>query len=220
SGVLADFLEQLIEIDGPGRTRRHRNPDLSATIERDVLGGTVRIDRSVATNYPRFAYRPDGWKDDLALANASSMVSELAPVVLYLRHLVRPDNVLIVEEPESHLHPAMQVAFTRQLATLVNAGIRVIVTTHSEWLLEELANIVQRSKIPKPKDASLVDDNVALRADQVGAWLFEPKLRPKGSVVREIQLDASGLYPAGYDAVAAALHNDWAELSSRIENGS
>ena len=47
---------------------------------------------------------------------ASSMVAELAPVVLYLRHLVRPDDVLIIEEPESNLHPAMQVEFTRQLA--------------------------------------------------------------------------------------------------------
>ena len=69
--------------------------------------------------------------------HASSMVSELAPVVLYLRHLVQPGNVLIIEEPESHLHPAAQVEFTRQLAKLVQAGYRVIITTHSEWILEE-----------------------------------------------------------------------------------
>lgn len=219
SGVLADFLEQLIEIDHPGRARRKRGPDLGARIEKDVLGGSVRVDRSTSTDYPRFAYRPEGWKDDLALANASSMVSELAPVVLYLRHLVGPGNVLIVEEPESHLHPAMQVAFTRQLAALVNAGISVIVTTHSEWLLEELANIVRRSELPKSRRGDMTGGNVALRADQVGAWLFEPKSRPRGSVVKEIRLDDTGLYPTGYDAVATALHNDWAELSSRIEDG-
>ena len=62
-----------------------------------------------------------------------SMVSELAPVVLYLRHVVGSDSVLIIEEPESHLHPAMQVEFTRQLAAIVHAGVRLIVTTHSEW---------------------------------------------------------------------------------------
>ena len=59
--------------------------------------------------------------------------------------MVERDNVLIIEEPESHLHPAMQVEFVRQIATLVHSGIRVIVTTHSEWVLEELANIVRRS---------------------------------------------------------------------------
>ncbi len=218
SGVLADFLEQLIEIDRPRRARRTRDPDLGTRIEKDVLGGTVRVDRSTSTDYPRFAYRPEGWKDVLALANASSMVSELAPVVLYLRHLVRPGNVLIVEEPESHLHPAMQVEFTRQLAELVNAGIRVIVTTHSEWLLEELDNIVRRSELPKSSRRVITGSNIALRADQVGAWLFEPKSRPKGSVVKEIRIHDGGIYPTGYDDVAKALHNDWAELSSRNES--
>ena len=217
SGVLADFLEQLIEIDLPEPGRRKRLSDLSKRIEKDVLDGSIRINRSTSANYPHFAYRPEGWKDDLALANASSMVSELAPVVLYLRHLVRPGNVLIVEEPESHLHPAMQVAFTRNLSALVNAGINLIVTTHSEWLLEELANIVRRSELPESKRGSFAGD-VALRREQVGAWLFEPKSRPKGSIVKEIRLDDTGMYPTGYDEVSTALHNDWAELSSRIKD--
>ena len=219
SGVLADFLEQLIAIDHPRRPRRSRGRDLGANIEDAVLGGAVGVDRSSAIDYPRFTYRPDGWTNDLPLMNASSMVSELAPVVLYLRYLVHPGDVLIVEEPESHLHPAKQVEFTRQLAVLVRLGVRVIVTTHSEWLLEELANIVRRSELPEAgRDHN--SGRVALRPDQVGAWLFEPRRRPRGSVVKEIRLDESGLYPSGFDAVAAALHNDWADISSRIEDSS
>jgi len=160
SGVLADFLEQLIEIDQTGRARRERKRDLGRNMEELILGGSVRIDRSTHADYPRFAYRPHGWKDDLALANASSMVSELAPVVLYRRHMIQPGSVLIVEEPESHLHPAMQVALMRQVAALVDAGIRVIITTHSEWLLEELANVVRRSELPEAERG----DEIALRA--------------------------------------------------------
>ncbi len=153
SGVLADFLEQLIEIDRKRSAGRKTKPDFGRNIEKAILDGEVRVDRSTNVDYPRFAYLPHGWKDDLALANASSMVSELAPVVLYLRHRIEPGNVLIVEEPESHLHPAMQVAFTRQLAALVAAGIRVIVTTHSEWLLEELANSCGVRSYPAPNAA-------------------------------------------------------------------
>jgi len=213
SGVLADFLEQLIEIDSMD-VHRNQAIDRGENIEKHILGGSVGIQRESHNNYPRFVYRPKDWQDDLALANASSMVSELAPVVLYLRHIVRSGNVLIVEEPESHLHPAMQVEFMRQLSALVNAGIKVIVTTHSEWLLEELANIVQRSESKKLEYDTVASSQIALRPDQVGAWLFEPKHRPKGSVVREILPGDSGLYPSGYDDVAAALHNDWADMSS------
>ena len=117
--------------------------------------------------------------------NASSMVSELAPVVLYLRHVVRPGDVLIIKEPESHLHPAMQVAFIRQLAAVVCSGVRVILTTHSEWVLEELANLVLLSELLKAKRRGVASADFALSRDKVGAWLFEPKQRPKGSVIKD-----------------------------------
>lgn len=145
------------------------------------------------------------------------MVSELAPVVLYLRHVVRPGDVLIIEEPEAHLHPAMQVEFTRQLAAAVRAGVRVIVTTHSEWILEELANLVRTSGLSEAERKD-ISGGIALESDEVGAWLFQPKKRPKGSVVRKISLDEeSGTSAAGYDDVAAALHNRWADIESRLE---
>ncbi len=213
SGVSADFLEQLIAIDDHPPRKPER--DLGAEIEKAILAGSVRVERSEGTGYPRFVYRPDGWAYDLPLMNASSMVSELAPVVLYLRHLVEPGDVLIVEEPEAHLHPAMQVEFTRQLAELVCAGVRVIVTTHSEWLLEELANIVRRSQLPKSRRR---DGGVALRPGQVGAWLFRSKRRPKGSVVEEVELDVeSGLYPTDYDVVSERLYNESVKISNGMQ---
>ena len=216
SGVLADFLERLIELDHLPYPQRKPRHDLGTPIENAVLGGKVRIDRSKATGYPRFTYRPDGWTDDLPLMNSSSMVSELAPVVLYLRHVIEPGNLLIVEEPESHLHPAMQVEFTRQIAALVRSGVRILLTTHSEWVLEALANLVQRSGLPESEREGTGGEGIALEPDQVGVWLFQPHGRTRGSAVTEIHLDDSDLYPSGFNEVAAALHNGWAEISSRI----
>ena len=223
SGVLADFLSQLIEMSGERRrfrTRsRRRVPQsddrLARRIEESVLRGAIHMESSEG-GYPSFNFRPDGWDENLPLMRASSMVSELAPVVLYLRHLVRLDDVLIIEEPESHLHPAMQVEFTRQLAALVQAGIRVIVTTHSEWLLQELANLVRLSQVPECEREGITGGNVALDGSDVGAWLFRFEVPGEGSIVSEVGLDDSGLYQSDFDDVAVALHNDWAEISSRL----
>ena len=216
SGVLADFLEQLIELDRSRYGRRKPVHDLGTPIEEAILGGSVGVDRSEVVGHPQFTYRPEGWQNNLSLMNASSMVSELAPVVLYLRHVVVRGNLLIVEEPESHLHPAMQVELTRQLAALVHVGIRVIVTTHSEWVLEELANVVRRSALPMADREKTANGKFALQPHEVGAWLFQPKRRPRGSIVKEVCLDDSGIFPSGFDDVAVALHNDWADLSNRI----
>lgn len=221
SGVLADFLRQLIEIDSrlpyPELPwRQHEVHDVDEQIEQSIIDGEISFGRSEVINYPRFSYRPNGWKTDLPLMNASSMVSEIAPVVLYLRHIVHSGDVLIIEEPESHLHPAMQVEFTRQLARLVQHGYRVIITTHSEWVLEELGNVVQRSQLPEKERAAVSESDVALTPEQVGVWLFRHKRRPRGSEVVEVQMGESGLYDTGFDDVAIALSNDGANIFDRI----
>ncbi len=215
SGVLADFLERLINL--PARQLRSRGArELSNRLEGEMLQGAI-VREDSAIGYPEFYYRPDGWKRDIPLMNSSSMVSELAPVVLYLRHYVNTRDVLIIEEPESHLHPAMQVEFVRHLAAAVNAGIRVILTTHSEWVLEELANLIRLSELPKSRRKDFVDTDSALTPDQLGMWLFEPKKSPKGTVVREIPLDFEiGNFPSGYDGVAMDVYNRWAEISNLI----
>ena len=215
SGVLADFLERLIDL-GHEESSTGVTAQLAERLEEGILGGAVGIRRSTV-GYPSFHYQPANWKKDLALMNTSSMVSELAPVVLYLRHVVHPGDVLIIEEPESHLHPAMQVAFTRFLATVVQKGVRVIITTHSEWVLETLANLVRLSEVDKSRRKDVSPDGLALAPDQVGAWLFEKRKRPKGSVVREIPLDvASGTFPAGFDEVTETLYNNWAEIANLV----
>ena len=219
SGVLADFLEQLIELGDVPRRRRRSHDKLAELLESEILGGAIRVERSEA-GYPSFYYRPDGWKGDLPLMNTSSMVSELAPVVLYLRHVVQRGDVLIIEEPESHLHPAMQVAFMRLLAAAVRSGIRVVVTTHSEWVLEALANLVRLSEVPKGRRKGIDGADLALTPDEVGAWLFKPRNRPRGSVVEEIPLDVEGgTFPAGYGEITESLYNDWARISNRIAEG-
>jgi len=146
------------------------------------------------------------------------MVSELAPIVLYLRHLVRPGDLLIIEEPESHLHPAMQAAFARELARLVRAGIRVILTTHSEWFLEQLGNLVRFGMLPKQKREGTVGTDYALRPDEIGAWLFKRRQKPKGTIVSEVFLDSeTGLFPTDFDPVREHLYNESAEISDRLE---
>ena len=216
TGVLADFLQQIIEID---RTRSRDDdpiPKLASQMEEAVLGGSVCVRRSDLLGFPDFVYRPKGWDEDLRLTNASTMVSEVAAVVLYLRHLVAPESLLIIEEPESSLHPAMQVELVRRLAAVVRAGVRVVLTTHSEWVLEALANIVRSSKLPETRRKNIASEEFALRPEQVGAWLFRTSDRSEGSVVTEVRLDDSGLYPSGFDGVATELHNEWAEISSLL----
>ena len=220
SGVLGDFLEQLVGLTGhprPGSEQSVKGDGLARRLERELLIGEVRVERA-QIDYPSFLYRPAGWERDLPLINTSSMVSELAPVALYLRYVARPGDTLIIEEPESHLHPDMQVRLVRELAAAVKAGIRIIITTHSEWVLEELANLALLSELPPERREGIEGADVALGLDEFGAWFFEPGQDGAGSKVREMPLDVEdGNFPSGFGLVTADLYNRWAKISNRIE---
>lgn len=217
SGVLTDFLDHIVGL-GESRLREGPNTKLAQRLEAEILHGAVQIQSSVV-GYPSFNYRPSAWKRGmLPLMTTSSMVSELTPVVLYLRYFARKGDILIIEEPESHLHPAMQVSFTRLLAAMVKSGMRVIITTHSEWVLETLANLVRLSDVKKSNRKRILDEDLALTSNQVGAWLFSPKQRPRGSVVKEIPLDmGSGTFPAEFGEITEGIYNEWASIANFVE---
>jgi len=65
SGVLADFLEQLVGMGQVPYRRRSSARGYADRIESDILGGSIGVERSEITNYPSFTYQPEGWLDGL-----------------------------------------------------------------------------------------------------------------------------------------------------------
>lgn len=216
SGVLADYIEGLL-IDLPTRPTNWGEGDrLAREVEQTILAGSVRVEE-MENGSPRVRFRPAGWEEDLPLARASSMVTEMIPVALYLRYQVQAGETIIIEEPEAHMHPAMQVRLAAALAKIVEAGMRVIITVHSDWILSALANICRMSELPEEERADIAGGEVTLPASHVGVWEFVPN-GSGGTETREIVLDSeNGMYDAGYPRVAETLYNDWATIHDRLQ---
>lgn len=75
----------------------------------------------------------------------SSLVSELAPIVLFLSSSYDP-NLWIVEEIESHLHPKIQMEVARLLFRMLNKNKSIWITTHSDSLMQKINNLVTLSR--------------------------------------------------------------------------
>lgn len=80
---------------------------------------------------------------------------------------------LHIEEPETHLHPAAQIAIMKMLAFLVNQGFHLVITTHSLVVLYTLNNLTLAYKQLGDKEAKRVpEEHVRLAPDKVAAYLF------------------------------------------------
>lgn len=68
--------------------------------------------------------------------------------------LAEPGDLVLIENPEAHLHPKGQSVMGRFLATAASAGIQVVVETHSDHLLNGV-RLAVKQEILDPADAAI-----------------------------------------------------------------
>ena len=207
TGVIADFLGEMVGLDPQAEGEFAEE---ARQLEEEVLHGQITLQGEPS---PEVVYRTGA--GDYPIRRTSSMVSELAPVVLYLRHRLHRDDLLIIEEPEGHLHPAAQVAFARCLVRLVNKGLRVVLTTHSEFFLEQINTAIMAGALPTDRVADLNVASEQLDAGKVAAYFFEPKASGT-NVVRLPVNPKEGIPNASFEAVTEQLYNELVTLDRRI----
>ena len=211
SGMIADFLEQIFQYR-EHKTSSKKINRVTEQLETELLEGKIEVKRHSPEAYPEFLYRPEQAEEGLRMSHSSAMVSELAPLVLFLRGIVKQGDLLIIEEPESHLHPGAQTKIAQTLARLVRAGVHVLITTHSNYLLQQIGNLIREGELRKLGE-STSESADWLEKEEVGAWGFH-----KGEPVTELPFDlVEGIEPEEHLDIAEDLYNQSAGLQNRIE---
>jgi len=150
------------------------------------------------------------------LSFASSMIAEIAPIVAYLKYVLRyetkaefidhdngkprfrqvrtfPPSLIFIEEPEAHLHPEVQVKLMEFFARLTKHNVKVIMTSHSNYMFNKLSNLL------------LTDE---LAPEKVGSYLM--RATPEGSVMDDFAMRAEeeGIADENFVDVAEQLYNE------------
>ena len=113
---------------------------------------------------------------EIDLYNASSSIKQLAPLLLYLRYRASKGDFLVIDEPEMNLHPESQAKLLEALSILVNLGVRILLTTHSPYVMAHLNNLVngnhENHEILKRQCSYLYlqDERAFLHKDKVSAY--------------------------------------------------
>ena len=211
SGMIADFLEQIVNYRERNRSSS-KIGRVAEQLEKELLEGKIEVVPPTPEAFQEFLYRPEQAGEALRMSHSAAMVSELAPLVLFLRGIVKQGDLLIIEEPESHLHPGAQTKIAQTLARLVRAGVRVLITTHSNYLLQQIGNLIREGELQKLGESTNESADY-LKKEEVGAWQFH-----KHEPVTERPFDlVEGIEPEDHLDIAEDLYNQSAGLQNRIE---
>ena len=162
-------------------TRNKELLELSYAIEKELASGTVEI--SSMPN-KEVQYVPDGFESGIPLRLTSAVVTELSPLILILKHKQLIES-FCYEEPEMCLHPQLQHKMGKMIGRMVNSGIEMIITTHSDLILQHINNMI---KLSNREDKNEICQKLGytskdlLTCDNVRVYQFETKMQEKTEV--------------------------------------
>lgn len=132
-----DFIRNIETLDKKESDLSKKYPQIIKLFEK-IVGGSYKFIKNKGLVYvPK-----NGNKKQFSMSEASSSIRALLDIYFYLRCCAESGDMLILDEPELNLHPTNQRLFARLIALLVNCGIRIFITTHSDYIIRELNTLI------------------------------------------------------------------------------
>ena len=166
---------------------------IAEQIEKGILQGSVQI-----TDNGDVEFVSDKMEKNkhLPIHLTSSIVKTMSSLVIYLKHIARKGDLLIVDEPEMNFHPDVQVLLTRIFALLSKQNLRIIISTHSDYIIREINNLIMAENIYS-KNPQLVtdlgyDSSMLLNKNDIAIKYFNFGKRKKNLDVVDVEIDNNG----------------------------
>lgn len=142
---IEDNLRFLDQIDNLNRRKSKKNflddnPDVLEAFKK-ITSGSYKIQETTRD----MIFCPNSMKDEnieLRIGESSTSVRSLLMIWYWLHFVAHKNQILMIDEPELNLHPRNQRLFSRFIALLVKKGIKVFITTHSDYIIRELNNLI------------------------------------------------------------------------------
>ncbi|MEI0490368.1 AAA family ATPase [Brachyspira pulli] len=175
SRPIMDFLDNFDELSKQKNDIADIRKTLIEFIEKNMLFGKIIINEETKNIY----YKPDNTELEFQMYLSSAVVTELTPLYLFLKYgFIK--RKLLMEEPEISLHPQLQQQLTRLFIKLINSGVNVMITTHSDTIIQHINNMIKLNNNKEDIKKELMkkynyDEDDLISEDKVRMYQFDIK---------------------------------------------
>ena len=200
---IARYIDWLNEIPENKKSKSDMFHKYIDYVHKSLIRGRYTVDQSGEITFRPYKIKGSSTPQAMDLHLTSSTVKSLFGLWFYLKHQAKKGDVLMIDEPELNIHPENQLKIARLLAQLVNAGLKVVISTHSDYIVREINNLIMLSQ---DKNGSLLKKygytkEEVLDPDKVAAYLFdECKITPFEIAPQD------GIYATTFDDVITELN--------------
>lgn len=188
-------------------------------LQKQLANGAYKVERKTGViRFKPYQRRRGGGTQSMGLHMTSSTVKSLFGLWFYLENQAQPGDLLMIDEPELNIHPANQRHIARLLARLVNAGLRVVISTHSDYIVREFNSLLMLSQDNgELRKKHRYSEEEVLAVEQVSACLFD-----NGKITSFEISPEDGIYATTFDTVIEDLNrvNDDIHYSLQEKRGS
>ncbi|CAB3287090.1 protein of unknown function [Methanocaldococcus lauensis] len=195
--------------------------DIALLFENNIIKGELVYDKEAN----KITYTTKGG-NAVPFHCASSSVVETIPLLKLLKYskIIKKGTLLIIEEPEAHLHPDAQRIFARAITKLINKGVYVFLITHSPYILQQINNNMKLHYLGKINKEKLYEflnkhdykEDEILNPEKVAPYLFVDK--GDGVIIKELEIiDGEGISYEAFYHTLLDLHKETEELRDLIE---
>lgn len=201
-----------------GRAERNDNKPQSVFTE-DIEKMMEGFFRSISGQLRFIASEDNRLEFDIPLHLASSSAWEMSNLYFFLGYFMEGErsHFLIIDEPESHLDTANQIRLARLLTRLVNSGVKVLITTHSDYIIREVNNLILLNSFKD--DEELLDelDFDYRETDHLSEKRVKAYIAEEGTgTLKECERDAFGIRMPVFDDTIEKMNRVSTDLEAKL----
>ena len=134
---------------------------------------------------------------EIPITATAASVKELAPFALMLQKGLVGEYSIMFEEPETNLHPELQIKTADTLAYLLQKGCRFQITTHSDYFLQRINQLIKLGKLKKKgvecqSVFSSISDGIYIKEEKIAAYYFE-KIDKVNTTIKPLEIGKNGI---------------------------